>query len=61
MTWPITPMPFISEKEKRKLQGLKILIINALRLKETLFSFQFSTTLESYIRIESSRGIHHAH
>ena len=42
----ITDASFISEKEKRKLQGLKILIINALRLKEHYSHFNLAQALE---------------
>jgi len=41
----ITDASFISEKEKRKLQGLKILIINALRLKEHYSHFNLAQAL----------------
>lgn len=42
----ITDASFISEKEKRKLQGLKILIINALRLKEHYSHFNLAQALD---------------
>ncbi len=59
----ITDANFISEKEKKKLKGLKVLILNALQIKKHLSHFTLSEALEIIAELKPEKAylIHISH
>lgn len=53
----LTDASFISDKEKRKLMNLEVLVVNALRIKEHYSHFNLSQALELISELQPSKAI----